>query len=171
MYYMHTMKQTIAIAIWIIGIQAQAQVIVRGNQPAPWRGVYEVVLTSKPPSAQPFQPGLVQVTFTQPNGTDVTVDAFYDGGSLFKARAYCEHTGDWTWRCSSRDTTLKGKHGCFTVIESKKVYFDVLPSVNRKGIHWLLRSHGQYFLTGSCRFLLPTANAVRLTGNPRLPDG
>jgi hypothetical protein len=52
-----------------------------------------------------------------------------------------------------------------------KVSVDVLPSVNRKGFHWLLRSYGQYFLTGSCRFLLPTANAVRLTGHSRLPDG
>ena len=26
--------------------------------------------------------------------------------------------GTWTWRCSSQDTFLNGKHGTFTVIES-----------------------------------------------------
>ncbi len=41
-----------------------------------------------------------------------------------------------------------------------------------KGIPWLLRSHGQYFLAGSCRFLLPTTIVVRVyTGQPRLPGG
>jgi len=46
------------------------------------------------------------------------------------------------------------------------------PSPKGNGFHWLLRSHGQYFLAVSCRFLLPTANAIRLTGHhPRLPDG
>ena len=98
--------------------RVQAQVVARGNQPAPWGGVYEVVLTSKQPPAEPFSPGLVQVTFTEPNGTDVTVDAFYDGESVFKARAYCGQPGDWTWHCHSRDTILQGKHGTFKVIES-----------------------------------------------------
>ena len=58
-----------------------------------------------------------QVTFTQPDGTDVTVDAFYDGGTVFKARAYCGQTGDWTWHCSSRDISQKDKHGTFKVID------------------------------------------------------
>ncbi|MEA3460645.1 MAG: amidohydrolase family protein, partial [Bacteroidota bacterium] len=112
------MKKTIAIAVWVIGTLAQAQVVASGNQSAPLRGVYEVVLTSEHKPVKPFQPGLVQVTFTQPNGTDVTVDAFYDGGSVFKARAYCGQPGEWTWHCRSRDTSLNGMHGIFNVIES-----------------------------------------------------
>ena len=47
--------------------RVQAQVVARGNQPAPWGGVYEVVLTSKQPPAQPFSAGLVQFTSTEPN--------------------------------------------------------------------------------------------------------
>jgi len=83
-------KLLFVIAFWILlvslnviptGIHAQAQVVVKGNQAAPLRGVYEVVLNSKLLSARPFQAESVQVTFTQPDGTDVTVDAFYDGGS------------------------------------------------------------------------------------------
>ncbi len=111
--------------VWVLllvtlpGSQARAQVIVSGNQPASCRGVYEVVLTSKQAPAQPFQPKLVQVTFTQANHSEVTVDAFYDGGSVFKARAYCAHPGDWTWHCRSQDKHLDGKRGTFEVTESK----------------------------------------------------
>ena len=36
------------------------------------------------------------------------------------------------------------------------------PFRKRNGFQWLLQSHGQYFLAVSCRFLLPTATAVRL---------
>jgi hypothetical protein len=121
------MKPAIIKAMWIVlavlsltvsGTRAAAQVVASGDQPAPWNGVYEVILTSMETPVQPFQPELVQVTFTQPDGTDITVDAFYDGGTVFKARAYCGQTGDWTWHCSSRDNTLKDKHGTFKVIES-----------------------------------------------------
>lgn len=108
-----------SLSLTVPGIRAEAQVVADGNQPAPWRGVYEVVLTSMQTPVQPFNPGLVQVTFTPPRGNDITVDAFYDGGSVFRARAYCEHPGNWTWRCSSQDTILNGKQGKFKVIESK----------------------------------------------------
>jgi hypothetical protein len=121
------MKKVSAKAVWIVliiislsvsGIRAEAQVVADGNQPTPLRGVYEVVLTSKQTPTHPFEPGLAQVIFAPPGGKDIIVDAFYDGASVFRARAYCEHAGDWTWRCSSQDTFLNGKHGTFTVIDS-----------------------------------------------------
>ena len=106
------------ISSFVTGATVGDQVFAEGNQPAPLRGVYEVVLTSTQTPTHPFKPGLVQVIFTPPGGKDITVDAFYDGASVFRARAYCEHAGDWTWRCNSQDTFLNGKHGTFTVIES-----------------------------------------------------
>lgn len=97
---------------------ADAQVVISGNADARLRGIYEVFLTTKKAPIQPYKPGLVQVTFTKPDKTEVNVDAFYDGGSVFRARAYCSHPGEWTWRCSSEDTCLMGKFGKFKVIES-----------------------------------------------------
>ena len=49
---------------------------------------------------------------------------------------------------------------------------DILHPVNEMDSMAFSQSHGQYFLTDSCRFLLPIANAIRVnTGQPRLPDG
>ena len=106
--------------LWLLstGPGTMAQVLSDGNRPALLRGVYEVLLISESAPVHAFQPGLVQVTFTPPGGTGITVDAFYDGGSLFRARAYCREMGDWTWRCSSADATLDGKQGTFRVIDS-----------------------------------------------------
>ena len=95
-----------------------AQVVTSGNEDAPLRGVYEIMLATKQAPIRPFKPNLVQVTFTKPDGTEVKVDAFYDGGSVFRARAYCGIPGDWIWFCNSEDTSLMGKHGKFTVVES-----------------------------------------------------
>jgi len=127
----------------LLGSQTPAQVVAIGNQLAPWRGIYEVVLTSKQRLVQPFQPRLAQVTFTLPNQTEVTVDAFYDGGSVFKARAYCEHPGNWTWRCHSQDKSLNGRQGTFKVIESK------LPGklrLHAKDKHQFAFDNGDWFL-------------------------
>ena len=101
-----------------LATRAWAQVVVSGNAPALQRGVYEVVLNTQRPPARPFDPTPAQVTFTQPDGANITVDAFQDSATVFKARAYCSQPGDWSWRCRSRDKSLEGKHGTFRVIES-----------------------------------------------------
>jgi len=48
---------------------------------------------------------------------------------------------------------------------------DLLPSINEGDSSGFLGSHGQYSISVSCRFLLPTTLAVRSTGHPRQPDG
>lgn len=45
------------------------------------------------------------------------------------------------------------------------------PPVSEGDSSGFLRSHGQYFISVSCRFLLPTTFAIRSTGHPRQPDG
>lgn len=40
------------------------------------------------------------VAFTRPDGTVVSVEGFYDGGSAWKARAYCDMIGSWTFTTS-----------------------------------------------------------------------
>ncbi len=133
------------ICIWGLfpGTGTSAQVISYGDQPALQHGVYEVRLSAGQTMAQPFQPGLVQVAFAQPDGSEIRVDAFYDGGLAFKARAYCRVTGDWSWRSVSRDKTLDGKGGRFSVIESE------LPGKLRlhpEDRHQFVFENGEWFL-------------------------
>jgi len=84
------------------------------------RGVHEVVLTSAQPEANPFATE-VTVTFVRPSGAAraVTVDAFHDGGAVWRARAYADEVGAWLWtsRCAS-DASLDGQSGSFTVRHS-----------------------------------------------------
>jgi len=121
------MKHIITKNLWILLLflavifswsGADAQVVVSGNEDALLRGVYEISLATKQVPLEPFKPNLVQLTFTKPDGNVVIVDAFYDGGSVFRARAYCSMPGDWTWFCSSEISSLTGKHGKFKVVDS-----------------------------------------------------
>ena len=121
------MKHIITKKLWILLLflalifswsGANAQVVASGDEHTSLRGVYEVSLATKQTPIKPFEPNLVQVTFTKPDGKEVNVDAFYDGGSVFRARAYCSIPGDWTWFCSSEDSNLTGKHGKFKVVDS-----------------------------------------------------
>ena len=55
------------------------------------------------------------VTFTLPDGTERTVDTFYDGEGRFKARAYACQVGTWSWRSDSALASLDGRKGTFEV--------------------------------------------------------
>ena len=99
------------------GVLAQ-QYIVRGGSDVPQRGVYEVALESSRTSAEPYLGVQFHVTFTTPRGADVAVDGFYDGGQIFKARAYAGELGLWRWRSRSNNPGLDGKEGSFRVVPS-----------------------------------------------------
>lgn len=58
------------------------------------------------------------VTFTLPDGTERTVDAFYDGAERFKARAYMCQIGHWLWQSHSALGALDGQTGSFEVVPS-----------------------------------------------------
>ncbi|HEV7301268.1 MAG TPA: DUF4038 domain-containing protein [Tepidisphaeraceae bacterium] len=83
---------------------------------APLRGAYEVTLTASPVFTDAFLQNDLRVTFTRSNGTRVSVNGFYDGGTTFKARVYLDVVGDWSWRSSSSDAGLNAKSGTFTVV-------------------------------------------------------
>lgn len=83
-------------------------------------GTHEIVLTGNGGAANPFETQAT-VKFTPPSGSAnaVTVNAFYDGGQSWRARAYITETGVWHW--TSRSTTdpgLNAKSGSFTARES-----------------------------------------------------
>jgi hypothetical protein len=96
--------------------------IVGGATVAPLRGVYEISLTANAPIADPYLGADVVVTFTRPDASTVAVDGFYDdvvdGKPVFKARAYCDRPGTWSWACASSIAGLGGQTGSFTVAAS-----------------------------------------------------
>ncbi len=81
------------------------------------RGVHEVALADAGPSGNPYLDTDLRVLYTRPDGSDVTVDAFYDGCGVYKARAYCDQLGLWRWRSVSAGA-LGEPSGSFHVVPS-----------------------------------------------------
>jgi len=108
-------------------------------------GVHEVTLKGDGSVANPFDT-LATVTFTPPSGTPraKTVDAFYDGDGVWRARVYVGETGKWSWssRCAA-DRQLEGASGTFEVVESK-LRGRLLP--HPKNPHHWMTEDGRWFL-------------------------
>lgn len=120
------------------GAAAPSSVIASGAT-APHRGVYEVTLKSDAVVAPPYEDAPT-VTFTRPNGSTVRVDAFFDGTAdgrqVFKARAYCDRKGKWSWVSGSQ-------HGAFKVRSSR------LPGklrIHPKDPYQFAYDNGQWYL-------------------------
>lgn len=99
-------KLLVLLASWLAaGVPAEAT--------APVYQVYEAELRASKPPDDPL--GLrPRVTFTQPAGGDVAVEAFWDGGAVFKVRFQPLRAGVHTYRVQSADPGLDGKTGQFT---------------------------------------------------------
>ncbi len=90
-----------------------------GGEQALHRGVYEVALEADQAPEDPWLSAECDVTFTRPDGSAVPVRAFFDGGAIFRARAYCDQVGAWRWQSSSKVPGLGEKSGAFEVVESE----------------------------------------------------
>ncbi len=90
-----------------------------GGGDVPHRGVYEVRLAAGASVEDPYLGVQLRVTFVTPGGANIPVDGFYDGGDVFKARAYARETGLWHWSSTSNRAALDGRSGSFRVVASK----------------------------------------------------
>lgn len=72
----------------------------RDSQDAELYGTHEIRLLGNGSVANPFD-ALAQVEFTRPDGSKVLVPAFYDGGNVWRARAYANKLGTWNWKTIS----------------------------------------------------------------------
>jgi uncharacterized protein DUF4038/uncharacterized protein DUF5060 len=101
----------IAVTLSFFGFTGKVQEI-------PQYGLFEVSFESN--NASPFQ--FPKVSFLLPDGDIIEVDGFYDGGKMYKARAYCKQPGLWKWEVNKAPgffnmagkfkvigSTLKGK--------------------------------------------------------------
>lgn len=84
----------------------------------PHYGVFETSFAADASDPQASTAFDVTVVFTRPDGSSVKVDAFYDGGRAFKARAYADALGEWQWATQSSRAGLDGLAGSFTVVPS-----------------------------------------------------
>lgn len=108
----------VVVGCTLVCSHVSAQNMIGGEQNAPNRGVYEISLKASKLSVNPYAEQLLKVTFTRPDSSRVTVDGFYDGDNIFKARAYCDMTGEWKWRSISENESLNEQTGLFRVVKS-----------------------------------------------------
>lgn len=71
---------------------------------------FEFVLRSSKSYENPLQDVEVRVVFTAPSGARRVVDAFWDGGSTWRARLTPDEQGAWTFVTSSSDPQNSGLH-------------------------------------------------------------
>ncbi|MFC1714039.1 DUF4038 domain-containing protein [Candidatus Poribacteria bacterium] len=88
------------------------------NADAPHRGMYEITLEASSEFGNPYFDVELQVIFTRSDGSEATVDGFYDGDRTFRARAYCDTMRKWQWRSASNISGLDDKVGSFHVVSS-----------------------------------------------------
>jgi hypothetical protein len=132
------------------------QNLTKAGEDAPHRGVYEVEFESSEIPANPYLDVQLDVIFTTPNGVEVKVEGFYEGGRVYKARAYAGELGLWRWRSRSNNPGLDRKEGTFRVVPSNlKGKLRVHPSDGRQFAY----DNGDWFLhigdTGY-RYLVPS---------------
>ncbi len=128
---------TLAVGLW------SANACFAGATAYPHRGFYELSLETDQTFVNPYTDVEVQVVFERPDGSKVSVDAFFDGGGIFKARAYCDTVGKWRWESSSNVFDLSSESGHFEVEPSS------LPGklrLHKKDRRQFAYDNGQWFL-------------------------
>jgi hypothetical protein len=114
------------------------------EQTAQLFGVHEITLQGGGSVRNPFNT-IATVTFTPPSGTEnaKTVDMFYDGENIWRARAYVTEVGEWTWESRSPDRLLDGHTGDFMAVESD---LRGMLKTNPNNPHQWITDDGQWFL-------------------------
>lgn len=84
--------------------------------------VLELAFESRREYANPLWDVDVNVIFTSPSGRKHAIDAFWDGGKIWRVRFSPDEVGEWKWHteCSDRENDgLHGKSGSFQCIPYK----------------------------------------------------
>jgi hypothetical protein len=79
------------------------------------RSLHELTFTAAVGPINPYLDLRFQISFIRPDSEVSIADGFYDGGSTFKARSYCDTVGEWEWHSSSNLSKLDGQSGHFSV--------------------------------------------------------
>ena len=69
----------------------------------------ELSFQAQSPPSNPFTQVSLTVTFQGPQGQQISVPGFYDGGSTWKVRFTLPRPGRWTWAAQGSDPGLRGQ--------------------------------------------------------------
>lgn len=149
------------VGIWLLfSTGLHAEYFTTGEEPALRFGVHEVVLDGGATGGNPFSTPC-QVRFVAPSATSLTVDCFYDGNGIWRARLYVQETGTWHWSAESGNPRLARQKGAFEALNSP------LRGKLRQHVadpkHWMT-DDGRWFLNLSdtaYRLFNPTVPAAR----------
>ncbi|QNK57020.1 DUF4038 domain-containing protein [Paenibacillus sp. PAMC21692] len=78
-------------------------------------GLHEIKVSVPGALGNPFTDIRLQAEFARPDGSMALAEGFYDGGRVYKVRAYCGQEGLWSWRLRSNHEALEGHVGEFLV--------------------------------------------------------
>ncbi len=92
----------------LVFLFALASAAALGASPVPIWTRYEAQLTSSAKYENAVQDVQVSVEFTSPSGNKHSVQAFWDGGAIWKVRFSPDETGKWSYRSRSSNPDDKG---------------------------------------------------------------
>lgn len=117
---------------------------------------YELVFSGSISYENPVQDlKFIEVTFTSPSGITRTINCFWDGGLIWKARFMPWETGIWTFETNCSDTKNSGLHKqkgsfmCKEISDKKDIYLHG-PVINPPGTYFLTHSDGTPFFWLAC---------------------
>jgi hypothetical protein len=138
--------RVLALALSLLSRGAiQAANFTAGSQTATQYGVHEIVLSGNDRAGNPFEAACA-VRFTPPSGegSAIEVNAFYDGGGLWRARVYVSEVGRWRWRSrSANHPELDNQSGALAGADSR--LRGMLRRHARNPKHWVT-DDGKWFL-------------------------
>ena len=73
--------------------------------------MHEIAFTGQAVYADPFGDVTLDVTFTGPDGAEMAMPAFWDGGGTWKVRFAPVEVGQWRWETSCSNVSDAGLHG------------------------------------------------------------
>ncbi len=117
---------------------------------------YELSFISSAVYENPIQDVLsFEVTFTSPTGIKKTINGFWDGGDVWKARFMPYETGKWNFETKCSDTknpglnNQKGSFLCKPDSDQKDIYKHG-PVINPPGTYYLTHADGTPFFWLAC---------------------
>ncbi|MBG0859587.1 MAG: DUF4038 domain-containing protein, partial [Bacteroidales bacterium] len=117
---------------------------------------YELIFESSVVYENPVQEvRFMEVTFTSPSGCIKTINAFWDGREIWKARFMPDETGQWSYetKCSDpKNQGLNGQKGSFACKPNpdQKDIYRYGPVINPPGTFYLTHSDGTPFFWLAC---------------------
>jgi Protein of unknown function (DUF4038)/Domain of unknown function (DUF5060) len=117
---------------------------------------YELVFSSNSTYENPVQEvRFFEILFTSPTHRIITINGFWDGENVWKARLMPDEAGVWTYETVCSDTKNDGLHGqkgsfiCKTNSDKKGIY-EHGPIINPDGTYHLAHSDGTPFFYLAC---------------------